>query len=110
MHTRVQASLPPQRREGRSGSVDQGESESLVIAQAERRSMLCNEDAATKVAEALGIRSYCAADILASEVRDGRITRTEAMKHIRDMHSAGIDSGKVVRGALDFTRWRTFAP
>ncbi|KAA6200710.1 hypothetical protein F2B00_18945 [Streptomyces parvus] len=72
--------------------------------------MLCNEDAATKVAEALGISSYCAADILATEVRDGRITRADALKHIRDMQSVGIDAGKVVRGALDFTRWRSFAP
>ncbi|GGS35120.1 hypothetical protein GCM10010221_37100 [Streptomyces parvus] len=110
MHTRVQATLPPQRRVGRSNSVDQGESESLVVAQAEGRAMLCNEDAATKVAEALGISSYCAADILATEVRDGRITRADALKHIRDMQSVGIDAGKVVRGALDFTRWRSFAP
>lgn len=93
-----------------SDSADQGESEVLVLAQQDGHAMLCNENAATVVARSIGVDTFCAADILASDVRDGHISRHDAYTYVRSMVSVGIDPGKVVRGPLDFTRWRNFAP
>jgi predicted nucleic acid-binding protein len=110
MRVRVQAASRHHDPSTASASADQGESEVLVLAHQDGHAMLCNEDAATIVARMLGVDSFCAADILASDVRDGRISRHDAYTSVRGMVSAGIDPGKQVRGPLDFTRWRTYAP
>lgn len=110
LRAQVQAASRHHDPSSSSASTDRGESEVLVLAQQDGHAMLCNENAATAVARAIGVDTFCAADVLASDVRDGHITRHDAYTYVRGMVSVGIDPGKTVRGPLDFTRWRNFAP
>lgn len=78
------------------GDRDLGESETLALAVENRLVALINENAGRSVASNLGVRAYCALDVLVAEQRERRIDMNKLRRLYEQMRAAGIDSGGVI--------------
>lgn len=72
---------------------DLGESETLVLAQAESSAALINEDPARRVAARIGVDAYCTLDVLAAEFQEGRIEWRKVLQMYEQLREANLDAG-----------------